>query len=337
MNDKKFYKKLKEIFCSPKEIIAFFVPIIIAIVFLIPVDYTVTIGGGTINIKDKVIVEETNNEIKGSFSMAYVKELKGNVLTYLIGTINPNYEVNSTKDVTLVNETKEEYNDRERTYFLSSLDNATMVAYNAAGKKINITKEKLIVSYIMDGALTDVKINDQIISVNNTSVNSIEDISKIVNTKNLGEKLNIKVLRNNKEVICHGTIFNYDNTKKLGIAASIEYEYETDPKITFKFSNNELGPSGGLMTTLEIYNKLIEEDITKGRNIIGTGTIDKDGNVSEIGGVTYKIKGAIKEKADIFILPKENYQEALAFIKENNYNIKLIPVSTFTEALELLK
>ncbi len=336
MNIKKFYNKLKEFYCNPKELIIFFIPIIITIILLIPVDYTITIGGGTIAIKDKIIVAK-QQKINGSFSLAYVKELRGNVLTYIIGKINPNYKVNSIKEETLDNETREEYNERERTYFLSSLDNATIVAFKKANKLIKITEEKFIVSYIMDGILTDVKTNDQIISVDNIKVNSIDKISNIVNKKNLGDKLTIKVLRNNKEIICTSTIFSYNNTKKIGIAASIKYEYETNPKVTFKFSNNELGPSGGLITALEIYNKLIEEDITKGKTIVGTGTIDKDGNVGEIGGITYKIKGAINENADIFILPKENYKEALAFIKENNYNIKLLPVSTFDEALELLK
>lgn len=54
------------------------------------------------------------------------------------------------------------------------------------------------------------------------------------------------------------------------------------------------------MTTLEIYNSLTDDDLTKGYKIVGTGTIDMEGNVGMIGGVKYKLKGAIKKKADIF-------------------------------------
>ena len=69
---------------------------------------------------------------------------------------------------------------------------------------------------------------------------------------------------------------------------------------------------------------------------MGTGTIDKNGNVGEIGGVKYKILGAAKHNADIFICPKENEKEALETVKENDLKIKVIGVSTFKEALDEL-
>ena len=55
------------------------------------------------------------------------------------------------------------------------------------------------------------------------------------------------------------------------------------------------------MLALQIYNKLTKKDITKGRNIVGTGTIDKDGRVGDIGGIKYKLRGAVKKRANILI------------------------------------
>ena len=55
---KKEFQKLKEQFKefihNPKEIISFLIPIIIAIILIIPVPYTVTVGGGTINMDKKI-------------------------------------------------------------------------------------------------------------------------------------------------------------------------------------------------------------------------------------------------------------------------------------------
>ncbi len=42
------------------------------------------------------------------------------------------------------------------------------------------------------------------------------------------------------------------------------------------------------MLTLTIYNAISGEDLIKGRNIAGTGTINLDGTVGEIDGVKYK-------------------------------------------------
>ena len=115
------------------------------------------------------------------------------------------------------------------------------------------------------------------------------------------------------------------------------YGYEVDPEVNITSKASEAGSSGGLMMSLTIYNQLVEEDITKGKKIVGTGTIDIDGNVGEIGGVKYKLIGAVKNDADIFMCPIENYEEAKKVAEEKDYDITIIAVHTFQEAIEKLE
>ena len=89
--------------------------------------------------------------------------------------------------------------------------------------------------------------------------------------------------------------------------------------------------------SLAIYNYLVEEDITKGKKIVGTGTIDQDGIVGKIGGVEYKLLGAEKKGCDVFLVPLENYEEAAKVKEENNLKINVIAVKNFDEAIEALK
>ena len=124
---------------------------------------------------------------------------------------------------------------------------------------------------------------------------------------------------------------------KVGIAFLTTYEYDTDPSISVKTKSSESGSSGGLMLSLAIYNAITKEDITKGKTIVGTGTIDILGNVGKIDGVKYKILGAVKNKADLFICPKENYEEAMKVKKEHNLDINIVSVETFDEAINYLK
>ena len=91
------------------------------------------------------------------------------------------------------------------------------------------------------------------------------------------------------------------------------------------------------MLSLTIYDLLVKENLSHGRTIAGTGTIDKNGNVGEIGGVKYKIKGAVKDKADIFFVPKDNYKEAKKIVDKNKYKLKLVKVNTLKEAIEYLR
>ena len=51
------------------------------------------------------------------------------------------------------------------------------------------------------------------------------------------------------------------------------------------------------MLALTIYNKLTPEDITKGKIITGTGTIERNGSIGEVSGIEHKLKGAIFNKA----------------------------------------
>ena len=108
--------------------------------------------------------------------------------------------------------------------------------------------------------------------------------------------------------------------------------------VRLDFKGNESGPSGGLMLTIAIYDKLVSKDLTNGLKIVGTGTIDYDGNVGQIDGVAYKLKGAVKKGADIFIAPTgENYQECVKLKKKKGYKIDIIEAKTFEQVIRQLE
>ena len=128
-----------------------------------------------------------------------------------------------------------------------------------------------------------------------------------------------------------------DNEKKAGLYLIKLFDYDTEKQVKLKFKDSEGGPSGGFMTSLAIYTKLTNIDLLKGRKIVGTGTIDSNGLVGEIGGVKYKLKGAVKNNADIFFVPEGNYDEAVKIKKEKNYSIEIVKVKRLHDAIEYLE
>lgn len=116
----------------------------------------------------------------------------------------------------------------------------------------------------------------------------------------------------------------------------------TDPPVRIE-SDQIGGPSAGLMFALEVYNQLIREDLTKGYRIAGTGTINIDGEVGPIGGISQKVIAAHKAGADIFFAPNErgakhsNYKEAVKTAKDIGTNMKIVPVDTFDDAVQFLQ
>lgn len=305
---------------------------------LYPLPYYIYTGGGIINIDSKVNVDDGNNS-KGSFNMCYVSEINATIPTYIISYFNKNWDVVSKEDVSLsTNETRKDILIRDQVSLLGANQNAIITAYNYANVPYSLTNKHNYIIYISEESDTDLKVGDELLKVDNITVTDITSVSNIIDNKNVGDKIELTVKNGDKESTKYAIVRMEENRKVIGISFETIYDYTTDKKIDFNFKNNESGPSGGLMLSLFIYDKLVSEDITKGLKISGTGTIDEAGNVGEIGGVKYKLNGAVKAKSDIFLVPAgDNYKEAIKEQKKHNYKIKIIGVSTFEEALKKLK
>jgi Lon-like protease len=93
------------------------------------------------------------------------------------------------------------------------------------------------------------------------------------------------------------------------------------------------GPSAGLMLTLGILDLVGDEDLTDGHVVAGTGTIDVDGNVGPIGGITLKMVTARDIDAELFLVPADNCAEALRL---SDPGFPLAKVATLDDALDAL-
>ena len=308
---------------------------IIIFLFFYEFPYVIYTPGGIVNLEERISVDDAY-ESDGSLNMSYVSLVKGTAPMILLSYIIPNWDLIDKDEITSEDESVDDLIELEKLYMQSSINNATILAYEKAGKELKITKKVNNIIYIADDAETDLKMYDELISVEGIEVTNIDEVKKIVNEKKAGDTIKLKVIRNNKEKECSAKIYETNDGLKVGISFLTTYEYETDPSIDIKTKASESGSSGGLMLSLAIYNVLTEDDITKGRTIVGTGTIEINGEVGAIDGVKYKILGAVKNDADIFICPMENYEEAIKVKEEFDLNIDIHGVNTFDEALEYL-
>ena len=308
---------------------------LIAIIFFFHFElpYVVYTPGGAIDLSERVNVEG-GYEATGSLSMAYVSMIKGNIPFVLLGMVMPNWDVVSTKDIKPENESLDEMIHSDQISLIQAQNNAMYAAFTLAGKEIRKLSETHHIVYLSDEADTNLELFDEIITVGGQQVENLESIRKIIADYSVGEHVEVVIRRDGKEMTKYARVYDTEDGGKIGVSITTTYEYETNPHVDLTFKKSESGPSGGLMTALEIYNHLVEKDITGGKKIIGTGTISQDGTVGAIGGVKYKLLGAIKKKADIFLVPEENYEEALQVKKENDSSIRIISVSTLQQAID---
>lgn len=309
---------------------------IIIFLFFYEFPYVIYTPGGIVNLEDRIEVENSR-DTEGSLNMSYVSLVKGTLPMILLSYIIPNWDLVKSSEITAPDESVDELLELEKLYMQSSIDNATILAYEKAGKELNITREVNNIVYISDDADTDLEIYDELLTADGIEVNDVAELREIVNNKNEGDTITFLVNRNGKEKECSAKIYNTEDGLKVGVSFLTTYEYETNPEISVATKASESGSSGGLMLTLAIYNAITDEDITKGRTVVGTGTISLDGTVGAIDGVKYKILGAVKSNAEIFLCPMENYEEALSVKDEFDLDIEIHGVATFDEALEYLK
>lgn len=323
--------KIKEFIKKEYKFIIVIITIILVCYIKLP--YYISAPGGTINITDRVEMSGYENN-SGSLNMLYVSEYNATPITYLLAKIK-GYEISSNEDKKISNESIKDAETRNKIMRDNSLDIATMVAYNKAGKSITIkSKQNVVIATTADNGL---KVGDIILEVDDSICNEVDDIKKVIKSKEVGDTITFKILRNNKEKEIESEVFLEENSKVIGVVIVTEYDYDLDPEIDIKFKNSESGSSGGLMLTLTIYNAISGEDLIKGRNISGTGTISSDGTVGEIDGIKYKIMGAAKDNMDIAFVPSNNYEEAVATKEKYNYDIEIVKIDTFDEAVEYLR
>lgn len=331
---RKIFKKIKEYIRENYKFLLFL--IIFSFIISYPVPYYIHSTGGLIDITNKVSFDGEYKS-RGSFNFAYVTETKGNVLTYLLSYVLKDWDLIKKEDVEASNESYEDLSYRNHMFLKQANQNAILVAFNKLNKEVKIKKYHNYLVYIDSISNTDLEIEDEIISVNNIVINTSIDYVNILKNSNVGDKLKAKVYdKNNKLKTRYIEVLKDGDGLTTGIYFITIKDFDLENNIKFNFESIESGPSGGLMMAVTIYDKLVKEDLTLKKTIVGTGVIDEYGNVSEIGGIKYKLKGAVKEKADIFFVPKENYKEALSLKNKNNYNIELVKVSTFDDVINYL-
>jgi PDZ domain-containing protein len=217
--------------------------------------------------------------------------------------------------------------------------NATAAALKYLGYDLN---SKLIIGLVnkQSNAHELLKINDELLTVDNLKYQSQAELAEQLENKRPGDKVVVKVLRDGAKVLEKQIRLSAkpDGSAFIGIGIKNEYKFPFDVKIKLAQTG---GPSGGLIFALGVIEKLTLEDLVRSRNIAGTGTITNTGRVGPIGGITEKIIGANKAGVDLFFTPLENCDDLQAIEElisnQSEKMLKIVPIATLAEAVSILR
>jgi Lon-like protease len=295
---------------------------------------------------EPIIQVENGYDEEGTFMLTTVRMGKANIYSYLMAKASKYQKIYPEAVIRGEDETEEEYATRQLHLMDTSKLNAIEVSYKKAGIPVDYHYKGVYVLNVFPGMPAEGKLmpGDRIIKIDDRTFSSSASFIDFVNEKKVGDTIKLSIERNDspKEVTITVATFPESPSKK-GVGIELVEDKEIIVKPEVKVNTDEIGgPSAGLMFSLEIYNQLTKEDLTRGYNIAGTGTITSDGIVGPIGGIEQKIVAADKVGADIFFAPNENgekdsnYNAAIKTAKDIKTKMKIIPIDTFDEAVEYL-
>lgn len=211
---------------------------------------------------------------------------------------------------------------------------ATVVGLKAAGFTVKPLAGARVVSVVPDApADGQLVAGDLIIEVDGARVRDVPSTIAAIRKRRVGAAVALEVLRGEERKRL--TLRSAESPTDKGVpivGASLAPAF----RLPFEVSITSFdigGPSAGLMFALAVADVLTPDDLTRGRRVAGTGTIDLSGKVGGVGGVALKVAAAEQVGAEVFLVPKKEVEEATRAATE----VTVIGVGTLDEALAALR
>ncbi|SNU89615.1 PDZ domain-containing protein [Streptococcus merionis] len=321
--------------------------------FIVPLPYYIESPGGAQDVRTVLSVDGKTDSKDGSYNFTYITMTPATFASLVHAWMTPFTDVYSRNEVTGGAST-EDFSRINAFYMETSQNMAEYQALTLAGEDITMDYLGVYVLQIMEDSTFRgiLHIADTVTGVNGQRFESSQDLIDYVSKQDLGADVEVTFQSNGKTRTEKGQIIKLENGKNgIGIGLTDHTQVASSHDVAFSTAGIG-GPSAGLMFTLSIYTQIADPDLRAGRHIAGSGTIEKDGTVGDIGGIDKKVVSAANSGAEIFFAPdnpvdekilevdpkaKNNYQTALEAAKKINTDMVIVPVKTVQDAIDYLK
>lgn len=284
-----------------------------------------------------VKVEGAANEIGGSFNLVTVTQQQASPLLFIYALFAAAADLEPSRQVIPPGMDPQRYNEMMRRWMEESQNLACVIAFRRAGFMVQISSDGVeVVEVGTDSPAHGIlAAKDIILAVDGQPVSLADELVQIVQRRRIGDPVTLRVMRADGELnVSVPTSSHPDNSDRAALRVLVQtLNWQPELPRSVEIDTGEItGPSAGLMFVLEILDQLDKRDLTAGRLIAGSGAINLREEVGAVGGVRQKVAAAERAGAEYFLLPRENYAEAMTIARD----IKLIPVLTLAEALDFL-
>ena len=226
----------------------------------------------------------------------------------------------------------EEMDDSKQTAVVVAL---RRLGYQVVEKGEGALVERVLPQFPANGRI---EIGEIIKAVDGKPVSLVHEATTLIGAKKPGEVVRLDIL---------GSDGKTARTVEVPLAADPEQGGKPVLGVFLRTSNRAFdlpfpveiksgaigGPSAGLAFTLGVIDYLTEGELTGGRKVAVTGTIEIDGRVGDVGGVAQKTAAVEDAGAEVFLVPAAEYEIAK---RRAGKGLIVMKVSTLQDALDAL-
>ena len=176
-----------------------------------------------------------------------------------------------------------------------------------------------------------IRAKDVIVGIDSRPVADSADVVAGIQGHQAGDVLHLRLDRGGQVVEVDAPLGKADDGRAL-----LGVRLTTRVKLPFEItidSGKVVGPSAGLAYGLELVDILTPGELTGGVDVAATGDLHPDGTVGAIGGVAQKTITVQRAGAKVFLVPRDNLEEALS---RAGAGMEVLPVDSFDDALRVL-
>jgi PDZ domain-containing protein len=299
--------------------------------------YFLITPGGAYDIGSRLRVPDEQRKPMGRMAFTAVYEQEANWAEVAHAKLFRQVEIVPAVDVRPPGTTQEQVNQTNKRLIDESKPVAAVVALRAAGYAVDITGQGAAVESILGGMPAEgvLRVGDIIVAVDGLPIETTNALIDRVRRHQVGDTVTLTIRRDGQvQDVVVGTkpAPNEPGRPVVGVTVST-YLFEVRMPFPVDIqSDNVGGPSAGFMFALGILDAVTDGDLTRGYYVAGTGTIAADGRVGAVGGTAEKALAAELDGAQLFLVPKDDYEEAKRWARK----IQIVPIEAFDDAVRAL-
>jgi len=312
------------------------------LVFLLPLPLPLIVvgAGAALPVAERVRFPTAEQDpVSGELLLTTVSLDDATPARALAAWVDPQSSVLPRDQVIADDTPSEQYFAAQRELFRQTGQVAAAVGLRAAGLPVQVSgRGGARIVEVLPGAPAEgrLQVGDVIVEAAGAPVATVADLVALVSASPAGQPVRLTVTRFGRAVEVLVVPARYPGATQPGLGVRAQArDLQIDLPYPVQVDAGQIGgPSAGMMIALAVYDLADPQDLTRGRVVAGTGTIDPDGTVGPVGGVPLKVQAAIDAGAELFLAPPAEVAVARAAADDR---IAVAQVATLQEAIQVLQ